>query len=361
MYENVRIRNFRGFAEFELPEAGRFNILTGRNGCGKTAVLEALFLLAGGDNSSLVMSIATLRGLTSSPIDLSSFVGQLWETLFHDLRSQAPIELSANWVGDGQRVRQSLRLSLGSSEAELLRGGDQLDLHGAGLDSGSRTEATHLLWEHHRSGRTKVKSRLIVDEQGLRIEPAPKRPFSPGFYLATRSRIPAREDSDRFGNLELRGDVEGFLNAVRIVEPSLRRVATVSRGGVPIVHADIGLDTLLPIALLGDGVSRLASLMLGIASARNGVALIDEIENGFHFSTLPQVWQAIVTACKHYNTQLFVTSHSLECMRASTEALRDSEEDVRLIRIEKTERGPVARTFQREKVLSALSGDVEIR
>lgn len=361
MYENVQITNFRGFAKFELPEVSRFNILTGRNGCGKTAVLEALFLLAGGDNSALVMNIATMRGLTAGPIQMSSLVSQLWETLFHDLRSQAPIELGANWTADGRRVRQTLRLSLGTSEAERIGEGDQLDLHGAGLESGSRAEATHLLWEHHRSGRTRIKSRLIVDEQGLRIEPAPKKAFSPGFYLATRSRIAPREDADRFGNLELRGDVEGFLKALRIVEPSLRRVTTVSRGGVPIIHADVGLDSLLPMALLGDGVSRLASLMLGIASARNGVVLIDEIENGFHFSTLPHVWQAIITACEHYNTQLFVTSHSLECMRASIEALRDSEEDVRLVRIEKTELGPVARTFQREKVLSALSGDVEIR
>lgn len=361
MYQTVKIRNFRGFAEFELPEMGRFNIITGRNGCGKTALLEALFLLAGGDNSSLVMSVATLRGLTSGPIEVSSLSAQLWETLFHDVRADLPIELSATWMGGDRRVRQTLRLTLGYSSSEVLRDGEQIDLHTAGLEGGPRSEATHLQWEHHQSGRTKVKSRLIVDETGLRIEPAPKKAFSKGFYLATRSRISAQEDANRFGDLELRGDVQGLIEALQIVEPAVRRLTTISRGGIPIVHADIGLGTLLPMALLGDGVSRLASLMLGIAASRDGVVLIDEIENGFHFSTMARVWKAILATCEHYNAQLFASSHSLECMRASVDALRQVEEDVRLIRIEKSGSGPAPRIFDREKMLAALAADVEIR
>lgn len=360
MYKRVGIQNFRGFGSFELPDLGSVNLVTGQNGCGKTALLEALFLLAGGDNSALVMNIATMRGLMSGPMEVSTISSQLWETLFHDLESATPIELNAVWEEGPKRVRQTVKLSLGYPGAEVLRDGDQIDLHSAGLDAAPRPDA-FLQWEHHQSGRTKFKTRLIVDEDGLRIDPAPRKAFAKGHYLPTRTRLAPQSDAERLGKLELRGDVEGFLDALRVVEPGIRRVTTVSRGGVPIVHADIGLKTLLPLALLGDGVSRLASIMLGIADSRDGVTLIDEIENGFHYSTHGRVWQAVLAAAKNYNAQVFASSHSLECVRASARPLAEWGDEVRLIRIERTSEGPAARTFLGEQVIAALSGNVEIR
>lgn len=360
MYTDVTIRNFRGFHEFQVKDLGLVNILTGRNGTGKTALLEALFLLTGGDNSTLVLNLATMRGLMGAPIKLSNLSSQLWETLFHDLDSQEPIELFGTWAAGKRRTRQTVRLSLAYQSSELIRGGDQLDLQSAGLDSTAPEEA-YLQWEHQQSGRMKFRARIFIDENGLRIDPRPRKAFSQGFYLATRFRLSPQADADRLGNLELRGDVEGFLDALRIVEPEVRRVTTVSRGGVPVVHADIGLKTLLPLALLGDGVSRLASLMLGIADCRNGVALIDEVENGFHYSTHEAVWKAILATAGHYQAQLVVSSHSLECVRAAARPLSEGEHDVRLIRLERKPEGPVGHVFGQEQVLAALQSDVEIR
>ena len=62
------------------------------------------------------------------------------------------------------------------------------------------------------------------------------------------------------------------------------------------IHGDIGLPLLLPIPLMGEGLRRLLSLLLAIANLKDGIVLIDEIENGFHYSVHKKVWQAIASA-----------------------------------------------------------------
>jgi len=51
---------------------------------------------------------------------------------------------------------------------------------------------------------------------------------------------------------------------------------------VPIIHGEIGLGRPLPLPLMGEGMARIASLLLSIGTYRGGIVLIDEIENGLH-------------------------------------------------------------------------------
>ncbi len=46
MLRSLVIDNFRAFEHFEMERLGRINLLVGKNNCGKTSVLEAIYLLA---------------------------------------------------------------------------------------------------------------------------------------------------------------------------------------------------------------------------------------------------------------------------------------------------------------------------
>ena len=43
----------------------------------------------------------------------------------------------------------------------------------------------------------------------------------------------------------------------------------------------------IPLRALGDGVNRLFGIALALAHAKDGLLLIDEIENGIHYSVQP--------------------------------------------------------------------------
>ena len=110
-------------------------------------------------------------------------------------------------------------------------------------------------------------------------------------------------------------------------------------------------------------MSRLLSHLLAIAEAKNGIALLDEIENGLHYAALPGVWKAIADAARRSNTQVFATTHSLECVSAAHEAFKESDTyDLRVHRIDLEDDGMhrVA-TFDEENLETALDQNWEVR
>ena len=44
---------------------------------------------------------------------------------------------------------------------------------------------------------------------------------------------------------------------------------------------------------MGAGMSRILALSLSIASSPGGMVMVDEIENGLHYTVMEKVWQAI--------------------------------------------------------------------
>jgi AAA15 family ATPase/GTPase len=52
------------------------------------------------------------------------------------------------------------------------------------------------------------------------------------------------------------------------------------------------------------------------------VLLIDDIENGIHCETLPQIWKGIATLAASENIQVFATTHSRECLAAAHETMK---------------------------------------
>ena len=78
----------------------------------------------------------------------------------------------------------------------------------------------------------------------------------------------------------------------------------------------------------GDGLSKFISLILLVLSSKDNILLIDEIENGIHYTNLDKLWEIILTISKEQNVQVFATTHSKECIESYArvaEELADNE------------------------------------
>jgi AAA15 family ATPase/GTPase len=128
------------------------------------------------------------------------------------------------------------------------------------------------------------------------------------------------------------------------------------------LHGDIQLDRLVPLSFMGEGMVRLASLVLAIGNAQKGVVLVDEIENGIHHSILLNMWQVIAEAARQFDTQVFATTHSLECIAAAHHAFAESERyDFRLHRLERRKETIHAITYDQETLAAAIETGLEVR
>ena len=72
----------------------------------------------------------------------------------------------------------------------------------------------------------------------------------------------------------------------------------------------------VPLKTFGDGVNRLFGIILSLCNPRNGVLLVDEIENGLHYWVKSDIWRTLFRLSRDLNVQVFATSHLLGIVSA---------------------------------------------
>lgn len=120
---------------------------------------------------------------------------------------------------------------------------------------------------------------------------------------------------------------------------------------------------LLPICLAGDGMNRLLIIMLSIMENPNSIFLVDEIENGFHYSMFPMIWECIAHAAQKSNCQVIATTHSYECVAAAVEGIEkaDMKDGFCFFRLAREKNGPRAYRFSSDVIRTALDSEMEVR
>jgi len=120
------------------------------------------------------------------------------------------------------------------------------------------------------------------------------------------------------------------------VEPRLQAIESLQTGKEPLLFADVGLSEMIPVTQWARVFSRLLHIYSELVAAESKVLLIDEIENGLHYSVLPTIWKGLFNAAEEVDVQIFATTHSWECVLAADVAAREEKEyDLNLIRLDR--------------------------
>jgi len=374
MYTSFAVRNFRCFLELNMSNLKQVNLIAGTNNIGKTALLEALFVHCGAYNPALALRINSFRGIEEFRVEFAPWAETPWDSLFTGFDISQEIELRGNLKEpNGVSRSRILKLRVIRQPEELTKIGQfvkfvskettiaPLSSKETAIASLSSGVAQVLELECIELGQ-RTRYYMILDPQGPRTEPIPPPPPFPAIFLAARYRVPLTDDARRFGKLEIERRHDVVLEALKVIEPQLKDLAVVVTNSGPMLHGDIGIGKMIPLPLLGDGMARLASLVLAIGNAPNGVVLVDEVENGLHHTILPKVWEVIRKVAKEFNTQIFATTHSLECIKAAHKAFsQDENYDFSLHRLERVGKTLHVTTYDRETLEAAIEMNLEVR
>ena len=120
------------------------------------------------------------------------------------------------------------------------------------------------------------------------------------------------------------------------------------------------------VALLrmGSGVHRILTILLALSTSKNGIVLIDEIENGFHYGVEEELWALISAIAKDQNIQVFAATHSIDTIRAFGEIINDEKEAKvpgLLIKFENIEGIIEPLTFDPEELKVIVDNSIEVR
>jgi len=346
-YQSVTIENFRGISRLDIGDFRRVNLLVGKNNCGKTSVLEAMFLLSGMGNPQLPLNIHTFRDLVLSNDEDFGF-------MFRNLDFEVPIELNGRVDAHDRKLRLTPFYGIHQP-----RNGGKESVESVSLSATSNVrvvEGINFDFVTHKNER--FHGEFHLKESKVTLPGKYKESLVCSFRGSKNADV---VDDKQMENLLVQKKLDSVITVLRGIEPG---VQDVRMGARSMVYIDIGAERLLPINVMGDGMRKVLALMAAIAAMKNGVLLIDEIENGLHYSSLSVAWKAILAACKEYNVQLIATTHSDECIEALSESYGSVEpggDDIRLFRIDKDGETHKAFVFDAKVLRAGIEKGFEVR
>ncbi|MDE5749137.1 MAG: ATP-binding protein, partial [Duncaniella sp.] len=129
---------------------------------------------------------------------------------------------------------------------------------------------------------------------------------------------------------------------------------------VPFVVLD-GKSEKYRLSTMGDGVNRILTIILAMLNSRGGILLIDEFENGLHYSVQQSLWGLIERLARELDIQVFATTHSDDCIKAFLSATIQSG-DSRVIRLENRKAGEIAVVYADADELGFIKDNgIEVR
>ena len=360
---SLSIEGFRGIKRLWLPKLGRATLLTGRNGVGKTTVLEAARIWAARGTREAIGSLLLDREEITSKGDgqIDQDDGAFVKTLFweRDPNKSDKIVIGPNSSNDRELLELTyiesysktvtagrlkmkkiigdfptpqyvqMGIKFGKKNDSMILGSSILDSSSTDreFDFNSDVENVHFTWLDPRLSSTQA----IV-----------------GFWT-------------EFALTPTESKAVESLNVV--TKERIERIAVVGKGNaqkiiVKMEHA----DTPVPLKSLGDGATKLLAVASAISCSRGGFLFIDEAEIGIHYTAQSSFWKMVLQAAYDNDVQVIATTHSFDCVKGFAEAAVENKTvDGILVRIEEGDDSQKAITFDESELEVVARRGIEVR
>jgi energy-coupling factor transporter ATP-binding protein EcfA2 len=346
---------FRGVRSLHVDDLRRFNVIVGKNNAGKTTLLEGIFLLGGATNPVFATTIGQLRGQRLGKFHPDA----LWRSLFFQMNPRTPVEVEARWDTETGTRKLSIEALAATRYA------DRVDsTSGGGIASVKQQFIIGGLKLRYRtaSGEEVATTAVFDPQRGLIDAPSQERnDFVPTTYLSARQYSNTQHDAQQFSLLLRTKQEDDVLEAMRIIEPRIERIEVLSEPAGPTVYVDLGLDSLVPLAVCGEGFVRLFSIVIELTASRGGVLLIDEIDNGLHYSVMERLWILLRALSHKHDVQVFATTHNEDIVRSALAAFSSDLSDLSLIRIDRRDGLHRATSYDDSAMTAVLEEHFEVR
>jgi AAA15 family ATPase/GTPase len=333
MITDFELSGFRCFEPFGLHGLTRLNVVTGGNASGKSAFLEALFIGARGIGESLVM-LNNYRGIQSnlpSPVPGLSF--PIGVTPFNPMIS--PASFKGSWEHYFRSVKTiseekeislivSPRISISTTDSEETSRTLNVffqEQSGANVivppQTGSVAQSITPLIFERRTGRQSVRQILTIGPMG-QLQAQPHLPeFGPSIFIFPATASYSEEDNMTwFSRLRETGQLQSVMERIRESFPFIDGLEILKPSGVDGLYAIMSSGEVRRLSTVSAGVNKIISIFLACHNLRNGIVLIDEIENGIYYEKYGFFWDALFKFAENTQNQIFAASHSDECIQA---------------------------------------------
>lgn len=369
MLNSLVIKNFRLFEEISIHNLKKINLIIGKNNSGKSCLLEAIELYATDASGSVFRQLLQRRGeymdynrpnetqWRDSPIKYF-FHGYEFPKQYGNVIEIGPEE-------EHERLRIGIaphRIVVNQETGfrTIEPGYDQLPLFeelnenvSLQMSKGNENQVIILLSKNRMSVGSLFRPRWDKHTANIQVV------SSSGIDYFTVAKL--------WDQVFIEGNEKFVTDALNMLVPSIQSVgffgdsSSRQEGRFPIVKIKEKKER-IPLGSMGGGIKRLFHIALAIASIDSGYLLIDEIDNGLHWSVQEDLWKLIFFAASQKNIQVFATTHSMDCIKSFHRAWKDNVNHGTCIRLERKSDDIVTPTnLPWNRLSDALDTSVEMR
>lgn len=386
MLDSLLIKNFRSLENLTVSKLGRVNLIVGKNNSGKSSVLEALRIYAGNGQRELLDFISAEHDERY----------RVRETEHPD--PEAPLPFQDFFTGRTFPSDDNVAIQIGSAHNpdDVLRV-QHVFLAEEQVQAPDEFGETNIRVRRRIVPKNELQTEMRELRQALQISKGERRHLlslldsayqrlrSPIFDATNSipcSVIPTQfisqdELSDEWDKIALTEHEAVVKQALRIIAPEFENLTFVRNedarpGGRASFQrsAKVKLSDVrrpVPLNSLGDGMLRVLQLALKLFPAKGGFLLIDEFENGLHYSVQEKVWALLFDMAEKLDIQVFATTHSWDCIESFTKVAIDRKDiEGVLFRMGRSVRTSdngriIATVFDEAALANITQADVEVR
>lgn len=377
----LSIRGFRGINRLDIERLGRVTLLAGRNGVGKTTVLEAVELLAARGDPPVLADIVLRHEEHRLFTDSQGEARELpdYESLFYGREPELGTTFTVAPCQEGAQLGVEYVLPFRPRDWKAFTTPDGTPFQpGAFLPVGPELKISL----DGQERRQPLFGGVVGESPIVRERPWPMTSFADAPANPDQAEWPDQLNCSRLGpdvpdsttlaeqwdDVALTpGEAQANSALALVTGTGMEGVAAVGRRDQSrqrriLVKPD--LAGRVPLRSMGDGAVRVFGMSTSFAGAVDGFLLIDEAENGIHHTLQHEYWAMVLCAAREYNVQVLATTHSWDCISGFAQAAYDDEDSEGLaVRLEEVDdKGGVRAVEYTERMLKvAADQGIEVR
>lgn len=328
MLKNIDIQNYRAIKQISLNNFANINIFTGAANAGKSSILEAVYFLCN-VNMDTLNNILKIRNFTDEK--------DMFSALFYDYNTKNNIKINGI-------IDDDITCSISSGNSIVY---DSLD------------NWLNLIKIDYNIDFLGVSYSAFLDNN-LKLQMKLDNNFFPPDYSAEYLASFSNYDTlkNNLAKILVNNSNKKLLN--KYLQDFDNNIEDIIFIGNIISVSYKYLSNAVNIKSMGKGFYTYLTILSAVLSGSK-IIIIDEIENGIHFSLMKKLIDNIINISKENNIQFFISTHSKEFLEIFNNQIQKTDINIKLYNIYDKDKIINAIEYTKDQICSMIYNQNEIR